>query len=79
MSVMLYRPGSENVFGCLVEVKVFEEDEVSDALKAGWVDSPFDVGSESRDELEAKAKELGVSFNARTSDETLKQRILEAG
>ena len=31
-----------------------------------------------RDELEAKAKELGVSFNARTSDKKLAERIAEA-
>jgi hypothetical protein len=31
-----------------------------------------------RDELEAKAKELGVSFNARTKDDTLAKRISEA-
>lgn len=31
-----------------------------------------------RDALEAEAKALGVSFNARTSDETLTERIAEA-
>jgi hypothetical protein len=31
-----------------------------------------------RDELEAKAKELGVSFNARTSDKTIAERIASA-
>ena len=32
----------------------------------------------SREELEAQAKELGVSFNARTSDKKLAERIIEA-
>lgn len=32
----------------------------------------------SRDALEAEAKALGVSFNARTSDETLSERIAAA-
>ena len=31
----------------------------------------------SREELEAQAKELGVSFNARTSDKKLAERIIE--
>ena len=30
-----------------------------------------------RDELEAKAKELGIGYNSRTSDEALLQRINE--
>lgn len=30
-----------------------------------------------RDELEAKAKELGIGYNSRTSDDTLLQRINE--
>ena len=32
----------------------------------------------SREELEAQAKEFGVSFNARTSDKKLAERIIEA-
>ena len=43
------------------------------------VDDALDVASPStRDELEAKAKELGVSFNARTSDKTISERIASA-
>jgi hypothetical protein len=36
------------------------------------------VSPATRDELEAKAKELGVSFNARTSDKKIAERIAEA-
>lgn len=36
------------------------------------------VKATSRDEMEAEAKALGVSFNARTTDETLTARIIEA-
>jgi len=36
-----------------------------------------DVSPATRDELEQKARELGVSFNKRTSDEILSQRIAE--
>jgi len=43
------------------------------------VEEPIDdVSGPTRDELEAKAKELGVSFNARTSDKKLAERIAEA-
>lgn len=37
-----------------------------------------DVSGPTRDELETKAKELGVSFNARTSDKKLAERISES-
>ena len=37
-----------------------------------------EVSSPSREELEVKAKELGVSFNSRTSDITLSDRITAA-
>ena len=37
-----------------------------------------DESAPTRDELETKAKELGVSFNARTSDKKLAERIAEA-
>jgi len=37
-----------------------------------------EVSGPSREELEVKAKELGISFNARTSDITLSDRITEA-
>lgn len=41
-------------------------------------DSVDDVSDPTRDELEDKAKELGVSFNARTSDKKLAERIAAA-
>ena len=37
-----------------------------------------DESAPTRDELETKAKELGISFNARTSDKKLAERIAEA-
>ena len=37
-----------------------------------------EVSAPTREELETKAKELGVSFNARTSDKKLSERIAEA-
>lgn len=41
-------------------------------------DAVDEVSAPTRDELEAKAKELGASFNARTSDKKLAERIAEA-
>jgi hypothetical protein len=37
-----------------------------------------EVSGPTREEMEIKAKELGVSFNARTSDITLSERITSA-
>ena len=41
-------------------------------------DAVDEVSAPTRDELETKTKELGVSFNARTSDKKLAERIAEA-
>jgi hypothetical protein len=41
-------------------------------------DAIDEVSDATRDELEAKAKELNVSFNARTSDKKLAERIASA-
>ena len=41
-------------------------------------DAIDEVSDATRDELEAKAKELNVSFNARTSDKKLAERIADA-
>ena len=48
--------------------------EAADAFQ----DAIDEVSEPTRDELETKAKELGVSFNARTSDKKLAERIAEA-
>lgn len=41
-------------------------------------DAVDDMSPATRDELEQKARELGVSFNSRTSDAVLAKRIAEA-
>lgn len=51
--------------------------EVVEAVVAE-VAEPDDNAPPTREELVAKAKELKVSFNARTSDETLLERITNA-
>lgn len=46
---------------------------------SGKIEAPIDeISAPTRDELESKAKELGVSFNGRTSDKKLAERIAEA-
>ena len=51
--------------------------EVLDAAEE-FEDAVDDVSPATRDELEAKAKELGIGFNSRTKDKTLAERIAEA-
>jgi ABC-type nitrate/sulfonate/bicarbonate transport system ATPase subunit len=42
------------------------------------LDEPFGaLDAITREELEEKARELGIGFNARTADEVLAQRIAE--
>lgn len=87
MSKMLYKKGTQyRLREGWVNHQVFEEDQIGKAISDGWVLNPLDLFNtevkeekgEERLSLEAKAKELGVSFNARTTDETIKARIAEA-
>lgn len=57
-------------FAALEAESVIEE--VAEALEA--ID---DVSPATREELEQKARELGIGFNARTTDAVLAQRIAE--
>jgi hypothetical protein len=70
-------------------VGVQDKDQFAERLAQGWhptivaalglADEAIDETSPpTRDELEAKARELGVSFNKRTSDAVLLRRIEEA-
>lgn len=52
------------------EAVIAEVSEAQDAID--------DMAPATRDELEQKARELGVSFNSRTSDAVLAKRIAEA-
>jgi hypothetical protein len=64
-------PSYEEVVAGKTAAKIIEAAEAFD-------DSVDEVSDPTRDELETKAKELGVSFNARTSDKKLAERIAEA-
>lgn len=77
-----YRGASDQAeFDALIAKGWFSSYEEAAAGKAA--DKPVDDTADdtkpySREELEAQAKELGVSFNARTSDKKLAERIIEA-
>ena len=56
----------------------YEEAVIGQCVIKG-TDNPIDeTSAPTREELETKAKELGISFNARTSDKKLSERISEA-
>jgi hypothetical protein len=69
---------------------VNDASELSAAMASGWhatlhealfptvAADPADTAPATRAELEQKAKELSIGFNARTSDAVLAQRIAEA-
>jgi hypothetical protein len=79
-------PPAEVAQEAVVGVDVTHDEVLQSVQEAGDVveitDSSSDavevVKATSRDEMEVEAKALGVSFNARTSDETLTERIIEA-
>ena len=56
----------------------YEEAAAGKTARKVVVEPIDEVSGPTRDELETKAKELGVSFNARTSDKKLAERIAEA-
>ena len=64
-------PSYEAALGGKKAAKVIEAAEA-------FEDAIDEVSDPTRDELESKAKELGVSFNARTSDKKLAERIAAA-
>lgn len=84
--VMLYKLGNHiEIEGTKYEYAIVEEAEVDAKLKEGWylttteakkVDSNND-GNITRDELEFKAKELGIKFDGRMSDRNLLAKIEE--
>ena len=64
-------PSYEAALGGKKAAKVIEAAEA-------FEDAIDEVSDPTRDELESKAKELGVSFNARTSDKKLAERFAAA-
>src|SRR5262245_53791558 len=91
---MVYRcPGPyQRPHGTFDTLGVNSKDEHEQALKDGWFNSlpeaivgktavvelPSDSAPPTRDELEQKAKELGIKFDKKTSDEVLTEKISKA-
>ena len=88
---MLYKHGGKHkIHGDKFEYIIVDADEdgaIEDALSKGWhlttteaklgkIDSNDD-GEITRDELEAKATELGINFRSNTKDETILKAINE--
>lgn len=82
MSKMIYKKGNMyKIKEGMVDYKIVPDEEVAQHLESGWYLNPVEClkepegKSENREYLEIEAKALGVSFNSRTSDETLIERI----
>ncbi len=89
---MLYKfPGTEAIHGGNFATLIINDQEAEEAAVAdGWSlstdeakaaaakPSDDDNAPATREELEAKAKELGVSFSANIGDKKLAERIEEA-
>ncbi len=87
MSIMLYKyPGKHEIHGDLFDYKIVGSEQKEAALSDGWhmstteakAASEVDDSAVTREEMEVKAKELGIPFNSRTLDEVLLERIADA-
>lgn len=92
MYTALYKPGSDVIDGYKAKCLIVADKDIEAHLAEGWVktlaetvapveDVPFiDEGDmqPTRDEMEIKAKELGLKFDGRTSDKKLLSMIDEA-
>lgn len=87
-ATMVYRPnGAELLHGHQVDCQVIDADEVDGALADGWFLTPTEAGESvkaaepaddappTRKELEAKATELHIKFDGRTTDKKLGELI----
>ena len=85
---MVYRhPGKHKIHGSTFDYKIVdaETEELDDALSDGWFRTtlealegvPSDDEKPTREELELKAKELGIGYRSDISDKKLLARIEE--
>lgn len=87
---MLYKhPGKHFLHGAMFDYIIVNEDAVEDTIKDGWclttdeakgiIDAEvIDNSTPTREEIEAKATELGIKFRSNTTDETILVKIEEA-
>lgn len=91
-ATMLYKLGNQMQWeGVGYDTVVVDEDDIEEKLNDGWFrtaseavadaeqkgDTDLD-GDVTRQEMEIKAKELGIKFNHKTSNESLMAKIDEA-
>ena len=85
MSQMLYKhPGKHKLHGDMFDYIIVNEDEIEDTIANGWSlttdeakNGKEDNSKPSREEMEAKAKELEIRFPANIKDATLLKKINE--
>jgi hypothetical protein len=86
---MLYRSGTAIVLESgKYDFRIVTEDEYKQAIAEGWhldqyaakaaAEKPIQFPEPTRDEMEQKAKELGLKFDGRTGDKKLIAMIEEA-
>ena len=81
---MLYRPGSQSIHGYMLDYTIVDATDVEQMLTEGWFLTTTEAGESAqpqpvlsdeaaptREELEAKATELGIKFDGRNSDKKL--------
>ena len=92
MPTMLYKcPGPHDIHGGRFDYVIVDESEIATAQADGWhlttteakaasekpADVPADDAPPTREELEQKARELGIKFDGRTGDKKLAALIAE--
>ena len=91
-ATMLYKLGNQMQWeGVGYDTIVVDEDDIDEKLKEGWFRTAKECNAEAkakgdadldgdvtREEMEAKAKELGIKFNHKTSNSSLMAKIDEA-
>lgn len=81
MTQMLYKaPGPHEIHGGKFDYIIVDEDGIKAAQKDGWcltTDEAAGGASPTREELEAKATELGIKFDGRTGDNKLGELIAD--
>ncbi len=83
MTIMLYKyPGEHEIDHDFYDWQIIDESQVEALAVDGWELSPkaakeaYESRPLTRDELEIKAKDLGIKFDGRTSDQKLESLII---
>lgn len=78
----LYRQGSEpnpDVYNRLIESRVFDDEDVAEALNSGWYGHPGDVPEGSADLLDQPAREIIAALPGLSDDDLLSLLDKETG